>query len=322
MSAMAASTSTKPDIDLLSPAFYGDIDAMHDAFTWLRHNDPLHRDESSGFVGVTKHADILEVEHRDEVFSSKGSYRSIQNPDEDNMIAQDDPQHLAQRRLVSRRFTPKAVRQLEPLLVNMIDGLLSPMVADLASGERGQTEAVTALAAALPAQLTAHLIGFPEEIWPDIRTWSERLMRYDSVEKDPEAFQGFMQAIMEFVGVLQTTAAARRECPADDLVTTWVQGEANGCPMNDSQLVNETGLVISGGAETTRTVIARSLIAFAEHPDQWEAMPADPTLVPGAVEEMIRWFTPLNNMFRVATAHATNGVRPAREGARLARPER
>src|SRR3546814_7139909 len=107
----------------------------------------------------------------------------------------------------------------------MIDGLLSPMVADLASGERGQTEAVTALAAALPAQLTAHLIGFPEEIWPDIRTWSERLMRYDSVEKDPEAFQGFMQAIMEFVGVLQTTAAARRECPAADLVTTWVQGE-------------------------------------------------------------------------------------------------
>src|SRR3546814_16106967 len=59
-----------------------------------------------------------------------------------------------------------------------------------------------------------------------------------------------------------------------DLVTTWVQGEANGCPMNDSQLVNETGLVISGGAETTRTVIARSLIAFAEHPDQWEAMHA------------------------------------------------
>src|SRR3546814_2918829 len=89
---------------------------------------------------------------------------------------------------------------------------------------------------------------------------------------------------MEFVGVLQTTAAARRECPADDLVTTWVQGEANGCPMNDSQLVNETGLVISGGAETTRTVIARSLIAFAEHPDQWEAIHADPTLVPGAVE--------------------------------------
>jgi cytochrome P450 family 142 subfamily A polypeptide 1 len=315
---MAAPTSTTPHIDLLSPEFYGDIDGMHEAFTWLRHNDPLHRDERSGMVGVTKHADVLDVEHRDGVFSSKGSYRSIQNPDEDNMIAQDDPQHLAQRRLVSRRFTPKAVRQLEPLLVRMIDGLLSPMTAEVEPGQRGRTEAVTALAAALPAQLTAHLLGFPEEIWPDIRSWSERLMRYDSVPYDGAVMGDFLAAIGEFVEVLQATAAARRECPADDLVTAWVQGEASGCPMDDSKLVNETGLVISGGAETTRTVIARSLVAFADHPDQWDAMHADPSLIPGAVEEMIRWVTPLNNMFRVATADTEVGGRPVRKGDRMA----
>jgi cholest-4-en-3-one 26-monooxygenase len=313
-----APTSTRPDIDLLSPAFYGDLDGMHEAFTWMRHNDPLHRCEKSGFVGVTKHADLQDVEHRHEVFSSKGSYRSVQNPDEDNMIAQDDPQHLAQRRLVSRRFTPKAVRQLEPVLDRMVLGLLEPLTAGLAPGERGRTEAVTSLAAALPAQATAHLLGFPEESWPDVRSWSERLMRYDSVERDPQAFQEFMQAIMEFVAMLQATAAARRECPADDLITTWVQGEANGCPMDDSKLVNETGLVISGGAETTRTVIARSLVAFADHPDQWEAMHDDRALIPGAIEEMIRWVTPLNNMFRVATADTEVGGRPIYEGDRIA----
>src|SRR3546814_11727651 len=97
-----------------------------------------------------------------------------------------------------------------------------------------------------------------------------------------------------------------------------MQGEANGCPMNDSQLVNETGLVIFGGAETTRTVIAGSLIAFAEHPDQWEARHADPTPVPGAVEEMICWVTTHNNMFTVATGDAPIRGRPAREGAQLA----
>jgi cytochrome P450 len=95
---------TRPDIDLLSPAFYGDLEGMHDAFTWMRHNDPVYRCEKSGFVGVTKYADLQDVEHRDDVFSSKGSYRSVQNPEEDNMIAEDDPQHLAQRRLVSRRW--------------------------------------------------------------------------------------------------------------------------------------------------------------------------------------------------------------------------
>jgi len=311
-------TTTKPDIDLLSPAFYGDLDGMHDAFTWMRHHEPLYRDERSGMVGVTKHADVLDVEHRDDVFSSKGSYRAIENPDEDNMIAQDDPQHLAQRRLVSRRFTPKAVRALEPLLVGMIDGLLSPLTAELDQGQRGRTEAVTALAAALPAQLTAHLLGFPQATWPDIRSWSERLMRYDRVPHDPQVMADFIAAIQEFVAVLQSVVAERRQCPADDLVSAWVQGEQNGCPMGDSQLVNETGLVISGGAETTRTVIARSLVAFAERPDQWEAMYEDPTLIPAAVEEMIRWVTPLNNMFRVATADTEVGGRAVRRGDRLA----
>jgi cytochrome P450 family 142 subfamily A polypeptide 1 len=313
-----AATVSPPDIDLLSPAFYGDLDGMHEAFTWMRANSPVHRCAASGFVGITRHADVLDVEHRDAVFSSKGSYRSVQNPDEDNMIAQDDPQHLAQRRLISRRFTPKAVRDLEPVLARMVGGLLSSVVADVEPGGTGRMEAVGAVAAALPARLTAHLLGFPEEMWPEIKSWSERLMRYDSVPHDAEALGGFLAAIGEFVAVLQETAAARRECPADDLVTTWVQGEANGCPMDDSKLVNETGLVISGGAETTRTVIARSLVAFAEHPDQWEAMHADPSLIPGAIEEMIRWVTPLNNMFRVATVDTTVGGTAIGAGDRIA----
>ncbi len=313
-----AATVTRPQIDLLSPAFYGDLDGMHAAFTWLRANDPVHRCANSGFIGITRHADLLDEERRDDVFSSSGSYRSVSNPDEDNMIAQDDPQHLAQRRLVSRRFTPKAVRELEPVLSRMIGGLLAAATADVEPGGTGRIEAVNGLAAALPAQLTAHLLGFPEERWPDIKSWSERLMRYDAVPNDPVAFSDFLAAIGEFVELLQETAAARRECPAEDLVTTWVQGEASGCPMDDSKLVNETGLVISGGAETTRTVIARSLVAFAEHPDQWEAMHADPSLIPGAVEEMIRWVTPLNNMFRLATADTTVDGHEIRKGDRIA----
>ncbi len=210
------------------------------------------------------------------------------------------------------------MRELEPVLSRMIGGLLTAATAGVEPGGTGRIEAVHGLAAALPAQLTAHLLGFPEERWPDIKSWSERLMRYDAVPNDPDAFSGFLAAIGEFVELLQATASARRECPAEDLVTTWVQGEANGCPMDDSKLVNETGLVISGGAETTRTVIARSLVAFAEHPDQWEAMHADPSLIPGAIEEMIRWVTPLNNMFRIATADSTVDGHEIRKGDRIA----
>ena len=105
--------------------------------------------------------------------------------------------------------------------------------------------------------------------------------------------------------------------PADDLVSVWAHAEAQGCPYTAQMLVNETGLVISGGAETTRTVISRGLAVLAEHPDQWEALADDPSLVPGAVEELIRWVTPLNNFFRTAVTEATVGEIGFSEGDRV-----
>ncbi|MDZ4825267.1 MAG: cytochrome P450, partial [Actinomycetota bacterium] len=93
--------------------------------------------------------------------------------------------------------------------------------------------------------------------------------------------------------------------------------ELDGCPMEQSVIVQETGLFISGGAETTRTVIARGLLELTRHPDQWEAMAADPSLVPGAVEELIRWVTPLNNFFRTATRTSTIADTKVAEGDRV-----
>ena len=97
----------------------------------------------------------------------------------------------------------------------------------------------------------------------------------------------------------------------------WANAEVGGCPFSEQALIDETGLVISGGAETTRTTIARSLAVFSEHPDQWEALAADPSLVPGAVEEMVRWVTPLNNFFRTAVAPTTIGEVEIAEGDRV-----
>jgi len=297
--------------DLLDPQFYGDIDGMHEAFTWMRANDPVWHDAGNDLWAVTRHADLVEAERRADLFRSGLGYRSFYNPGEDNMIAQDDPHHLEQRRLVNRRFTPRAVNDHEPLLRRIVAELIDAFI------DRGRLEVVGDLAAPLPAKLTAHLLGFPEETWPQIRSWSERLMRYDQVATDAAVGFEFITAIEEFNEVLTSVAGQRRVEPADDLVSTWVTASVRGCPMSQDTLINETGLVISGGAETTRTVIARALAAFAEHPDQWEALAADPSLVSGAVEEMIRWVTPLNNFFRTATADTALGGVDLPGGARV-----
>src|SRR5690606_3330817 len=153
----------------------------------------------------------------------------------------------------------------------------------------------------------AELLGFPEERWPDITSWSERLMRTDAITFDNDAMVGMMNAIMEFNPVLQDIAAERRRCPADDLVSVWVDAD-----MDPLTLMHETGLFIAGGAETTRTVIGRGLAVLADHPDQWEAAAGDPSLVPGMVEEVIRWVTPLNNMFRRVLRDDHIGGQPVR----------
>ena len=292
--------------DLLSPAWWQDLDRVHEFFTWARQEAPVYRDEANGVWAVTRHADVLDVERRDDVFSSKECYRALLSPGEANMIANDDPVHLSQRRLVNRRFTPRAVQGMEPLLRGLIDELV-----DTASAA-GEIEVVDGLAAQLPSRLTAHMLGFPEDRWPDIKSWSERLMRTDAIARDPQLGVAMLNAIMEFNAVLQEVAPERRRCPADDLVSTWV-----GAGYDDLQLVHETGLFIAGGAETTRTAIARGLRVFVDHPDQWEAIAADPPLVPGAIEELIRWVTPLNNMFRSALVDDRIGSQPVAAGDRI-----
>ena len=311
MPSMVLAAAPSTDVDVLDPSFWVDPDAMHATFRRLRAQGPLARDEANSLWVVLGHPELVEVERRSDVFVSGQGYRSFWPEGEDNMISLDDPQHATQRKLVSRRFTPKAVRDL--------DGYLTALIGELVDGfaAAGSLEVVSQLAAPLPARLTAHLLGFPEDRWHDIQTWSERLMRYDQAFADEAAQLGFIGAIGEFSEVLFSTAAARKAEPADDLVTIWANAEAQGCPYTAQMLVNETGLVISGGAETTRTVIARGLATFADHPDQWEAMASDPSLVPGAVEELIRWVTPLNNFFRTAVADTEVGGVPVQAGDRF-----
>jgi cytochrome P450 family 142 subfamily A polypeptide 1 len=312
---MTATTSTAAETDrrvydLLDPDFYSS--EPHDAWTWMRSNEPVYRDDRNGLWGVTRHADLMDVERRSTVFLSGQGYRALWSPSEINMIAQDDPRHRQQRMLVQPTFTKKSVEERQAEVDDLTRELID---AALAAGD--EMEVIDALSGQLPARLTARLLGFPEELWPQVKSWSERLMRTDMRERDGKVFREFIAANMEFAGALQTVAMDRHTNPQDDLISTWVHSTIDGEPLGPEAIMHEVGLFISGGAETTRTAISHGLRAFVDHPEQWDAMGSDSALVPDAVEEDLRWVTPLNNMFRRAGEDAVVGGQHIERGDRL-----
>lgn len=291
---MTASSNERLVVDLLDPDFYRGN--PHDAYTWMRANEPVYRDHRNGLWGITRHADLMEAERRSSVYLSGQGYRAIWNPDEINMIAQDDPRHRQQRMLVQHKFTRAAVSDRRTEIDALVGELIDDIVAD------GECELVDAISGQLPARLTCRLLGYPESMWRELKSWSERLMRIDMRERDGHTFTEFIDANMEFVGALGEIAKDKMSCPADDLISLWLHAQIDGHALSPAAIVHEVGLFISGGAETTRTAISHGMREFCNHPDQWDAMAADPSLVPLAVEEVLRWVTPLNNMFRRASA--------------------
>jgi len=281
-----------PTTSLLDPAWW-QADPQQTYVDLLAYPG-LWRDEVSGFWCIARHADVLAVERDPDRFSSEGHYRVEPSPGEATMIAQDDPDHLDQRRLINRRFTPRAVRAHAEHYQLMIDNLVDDAIAS--NAQHGSVEVVDALAAQLPCRVTAELIGFGQDRWREVKSWSERQMRIDRRYVEPDKLQDLHDSIQEWADVMQHELPARTADPQDDLFSDWL-----AAGMDPMTMVQETGLMIAGGAETTRTVIAHGLRTLVDHADDWEAMAQDSELVPAAVEEMIRWVTPLNNMFRRVT---------------------
>ena len=307
-------TTLAPDdrltVDLLDPSLYQRN--PHDVWTWMRANEPVYRDERNGLWAVTRHADLMDVERRSTVFLSGQGYRALWSPEEINMIAQDDPRHRQQRMLVQPKLTGKSVGKRQDEIRTLVAELIDQALAD---GD--EMDVIDAIAGQLPARFTARLLGFPEEMWPQVKSWSERLMRTDARDSDGAAFRDFFAANKEFVEVLGEIVPQKLADPGDDLISVWLHSTIDGEPLPPAAIVHEVGLFIAGGAETTRTAIAHGLHAFSQHPEQWDAMGADPDLVPGAVEEVLRWVTPLNNFFRRAGADDRIGDQPVERGDRI-----
>lgn len=270
-------------IDLLSGELYGGDPSP--TYAWLRSNAPVYHDKNNGLHGISRHVDVSAIERDSRLWSNAGGYRP-QLPSDPSMIGTDDPEHAIRRRLIYNRFTPRGVQQYAERIRATAVSLISSALA------QGQVDAVPELAAPLPAQMIVWLLGYPDDALPDLVRWSQSMVvagggpRYVTHEASVAA-EEFMTATAEL-------AARRRTCPADDLLSVWARNDL----YDDERLIYEALLLLVGGAETTRTVIATAIDALIRHPDQWELLRREPARLPAAVEEFVRWTTPILNMCR------------------------
>jgi cytochrome P450 family 142 subfamily A polypeptide 1 len=262
----------------------------------MREHAPCYWDPVNELWGVSRYDDVLEIEKHKELFSNagneKGGYRP-NIPADHSIIGLDDPAHHKRRNLVARRFTPRAVTDREAHVRATVTQLLDAVEA------KGESEIVNELAAPLPAMTIAWLLGFDEDRWPDLAAWSERTIMLGGGPRYHE--QDGMLAAMEFAQAAADLYGAKQACPADDVMSIWTGAAIDGEPLGLEPVISDCLLLLDGGAETTRTVIARTILNLIAHPDQWAALRGGADLTV-ATEEFIRYVTPIHNMCRIATA--------------------
>jgi cholest-4-en-3-one 26-monooxygenase len=283
----------------------------------LRRHDPVHwQDEvgGPGYWAVTRYTDCVTVNRDFERFSSaaQGTMPFQMTQDEIAqqslmMLNMDPPLHTRYRRLVNKGFTPRLVRDLEESIHRSADAIIDQVTAD------GVADFVTDIASELPLQVIAELLGVPQEDRHRMFDWSNRMVG----SEDPEYQLGpemALTAAMELYAYAAELFGKKRIDPHSDLMSVLTTVEVEGEQLSDLELELFFLLLTVAGNETTRNLMSGAMHAFFEHPDQWQRLRNDPSLLPAAVEEMLRFVTPVMNFRRTAMCDAVLSETKIREG--------
>ena len=316
------------DVDprqLVDPEHFARYGYPHELWRRLRTEDPVARMEPPGyepFWAITKHADILEISKQPLRFSSAQGItlrRSGAAVMASEMVVMlDPPRHGPVRRVANGRFTPRAVRERR----EDIDGIAAEIIEEAApAGSSGELDFVERIAAPFPLAVIAWLLGVPDEDWQLLFDWTNEVIGKDDPEfRRPGETPGqtIRRARGEVHVYFQELIDRRRKEPRDDLVSEMIRGEVDGAPLTEEQLVSYCELLVEAGNETTRNAISGGLLALCERRDQWEQLRADAALLPDAVEEILRWASPISHFTRTATEDCDVRGRTIRAGEQVA----
>jgi cholest-4-en-3-one 26-monooxygenase len=311
-----------PEINLIDSDSYRRNGPPYEQFAWLRKNSPVfwHADGGKpdwpGFWAVTRHEDIAHISRHPELFSSARRlvvFAEVSDPgvagQRAMMLNMDPPEHTRQRAFVNRGFTPRMIGQLESHITAICGKLLDEVM-----DKQREADFVTDIAAPLPLQVICELVGAPLEDRDRLYELSNQLVGSDDPEFQGPAGERLQQAAaIEIYTYAERLAEQRRQQPADDIVTSLLQPDKNGDFLTTHEFVVFFLLLTVAGNETTRNAAAGGMLAFFEHPDQWQRLLANPDLIPAAAEEIVRWVSPVNMFRRTATQHLILGDQPIAE---------
>ncbi len=281
--------------DLYSSATY-ERGMPHDTFDQLRRDKPVvwqEEPEGPGYWALMRYEDIVTVSSDASLFSSERGGTNIEDMPEDAMalirtilINMDPPKHTKYRRLVATGFTPKMVTQTEPHVRHITKKIVDSVIA------RGECDFVTDIAAKLPLAVISEMLGVPDEDHEKVFDWSNRLIGFDDPEYHTSPEDGRVAATEMFM-YANALASDRKANPRADLVSILMGAEVDGDRLSEADFDGFFILLAVAGNETTRNLISGAMLALIEHPEQRQRMLDDPGVMTTAIEEFLRWVSPL-----------------------------
>lgn len=295
---------TRDSIDLVSGAWWGSN--PHDDLTWMRANAPVYWD---GQVwGISRYADLKAVSKDSVTWSNAQGIRPDNGPSP-MMIDMDDPDHLQRRKLVNKGFTPKRVREREQEIRAVCDEIIDRVI------EKGECDFVWDIAAPLPLIMIGNDLGVAPQDRDQLLEWSDALLC--ALTGDPEQMESAAEAFAGWTEYAGRVIEDRTASPRDDLMSVLCHADVDGHHLDHNEVIFESLLILIGGDETTRHVISGGGWQILNDRDQWGRLVADPSLLTPAIEEMLRWVTPIKNMARVATRDVEIGGETVQEGQKV-----
>lgn len=308
--------ATDRQIDILAPELYDDPWAT---YRWLRDEAPLYRDEANDLWVVSRHADVFEVSRRSDLWSAAQGVRPKVAADM-SLIALDDPEHTRQRRLINRGFTPRRVREIAPHIRDLAATILDEVQ------HRGEIDFVSDVAVHVPLIVICEMMGLDPSQRDRMYRWSDAMMAGDGHEGDAPELHEAAVAFGEFAELCIGLIAERHGTETDDIIGILTQAHDEGGlqkdmksgdaelygegSLQDDELLMFLTLLLVAGNETTRNAISGGLLALSRFPEERDKLLADPMLIDAAVEEIIRWTTPVMTFMRTCTeAHEMHGRR-------------